>query len=188
MTQTVTASPTPAKTTSTPPRPPTSTAPKLVTKLPGDCGLLDQYDVQQAAGVAIPGATAFVVGVPEKDIGRIGYINCRYGLPTPPTGATPKIEIGVSLYDSVAQAQTRYTGTIADYVDHGASQQPTTVSGHPAVILIGANAPGYTIPLLVVAADQRTVAVSIGPGLVASAKLPSALAKVAALALQRTAS
>ena len=43
-----------------------------MTRFSGDCySLLSLYDVQQAIGHLIGGKTAFVVGLPEKNIGRL---------------------------------------------------------------------------------------------------------------------
>jgi hypothetical protein len=136
-------------------------------------------------GVTFVGRTAYVVGVPEKNIGRLAYLNCRYGLGTGGKG-TPSVEVGVSLYSSPAQAQKRLAGTIEDYRDNGATQSATTVSGVEATLLTG-TARGYDIPLLVLAADQRTIAVSVVANLLSTAKREPAMVKLAALALSRTA-
>lgn len=137
-------------------------------------------------GVQFSGRNAYVVGVPEKNIGRLAYINCRYGLG--PTGkGTPAVEVGVSLYDSPAQAQQRLTGTIEDYTGHGATGAAVPVAGHTGTMFTGGPAPGYNIPTLVVAADQRTIAVSVVTTLLPSAKRAPAMVKLAGLALERTA-
>lgn len=165
----------------------TSAAPKLMKKLSGNCdSLLPQVEVEDTMGLRFAGKTAFVVGVPEKNIGRLGYLNCRYGLGAG-AGATPDVEIGISLYDTPAQAQARLAGTIDDYRGHGATQSPTPVSGANGTLLVGGNGAGYDVPLLVVASGQRTVAVSVQDKLLAPAKRGAAMAKLAALALQRTA-
>jgi hypothetical protein len=156
-----------------------------MTKLHGTCdSLLPRPEVEQTLNVNFVGKSAFVVGVPEKNIGRLAYLNCRYGLGAG-TKATPSVEVGISLYSSPAQARKRLTGTIDDYRDHGATQSSTTVSGHDATLLVG-TARGYDIPLLVVAADQRTVAVSVVANLLSTAKREPAMVKLAALALDRT--
>ncbi|HEY7045670.1 MAG TPA: hypothetical protein VH373_00515 [Jatrophihabitantaceae bacterium] len=165
---------------------PSSTAPKLVAKLPGNCdSLLPQPEIEDLLGVRFSGKTAYVVGIPEKNIGRLGNLNCRYGLGV--SGKqTPALEIGISLYKSPAQADMRLTGTIEDYRSHGATQSAATVGGQEGTMLVGGSA-GYNIPTLVVASDQRTVAVSMLPTVVAANKRGPAMVKVAALALDRTA-
>ena len=164
---------------------PSTTAPKLVAKLPGNCDtLLPQPEIEDLIGVHFSGKNAFVVGIPEKNIGRLGNLNCRYGLGA--TGKTPALEIGISLYKSPAQADMRLTGTIDDYRGHGATQSAATVDGQDGTMLVGGGT-GYNIPTLVVASDQRTVAVSMLPTVVAANKRGPAMAKVAALALDRTA-
>jgi hypothetical protein len=156
-------------------------------KLSGNCdSLLPQVDVEQTMGVRFAGKTAFVVGVPEKNIGRLGYLNCRYGL-SGSAAATPATEIGVSLYETPQQAQKRLAGTIDDYRSHGATQTPATVSGVEGTLLVGGSGAGYDVPLLVVASGQRTVAVSVVDQLLAPSKRGAVMAKVAALAMQRTA-
>ena len=129
------------------------------------------------------GTASFVVGLPERDIGRLAYINCRYGLLG--ANSTPQVEIGVSLYSSPAQAQRRANGTVADYRDHGATETPVTVSGHEGAILIG-SAAGYNIPLLVVTSAQRTIAVSVLGRLLPAADRNDILTKIATLAVTRT--
>jgi hypothetical protein len=115
---------------------PTTSAPALVTKLHATCdSVLSKFDVNDAVGVQLLGKTAFVVGVAEPKIGRLGYINCRYGVGAG-AAAVPQVEVGVSLYNSPAQAARRAAGTVADYRDHGAAESPVTVSGHPGAIIM----------------------------------------------------
>lgn len=121
--------------------------------------------VSQAAGQPIIGRTSFVVGEPDTTIGRLAYLNCRYGLPeTPTTGATttteptPGVEIGVSLYDSVDRARTRVDGTVEDYRSSGSRAETVRVGTVNGTVLVGGGS-----PTLVVASGARTVAVSIGP-------------------------
>jgi hypothetical protein len=160
-----------------------------MTRFSGTCySLLSLYDVQQAVGHRIPGKTAFVVGLPDKNIGRLGYLNCRYGIPAaaPGASATPQIEIGVTLYDTPAQAQRRVTGTIQDYVANGATSAQVSLAGQPAVILTGGSGTGYTVPLLVAASGQRTVAVSLDDPATSAAQRTRILSALATLALNST--
>jgi len=136
--------------------------------LGGECAdLLPVSAVEDALGRPVFGQTAFVRGVAEPDIGRLTYLNCRYGLAAPVRGKPapqPQLEIGISLYNSPAQATTRVQGTIEDYRTHGARQQDAAVGNDPATILVG-----YGYPTLVVAEGPRSVAVSVDPKLVATA-------------------
>jgi hypothetical protein len=151
--------------------------------LPGTCDdLLPAAAIDNALGRSLGGRTAFVVGLPEKDIGRIGYLNCRYGLPS--ANAAAKAEIGVSLYTSAARAAARIPATVGDYSNHGARSSSVTVKGHRASVLTGGRGTGYTEPTLVVAAGQRTVAVSVRES--AGARARKDLSALAALALQQT--
>jgi hypothetical protein len=179
-----------ATTSGTPSATPSVTSPaRIVTRLAGTCDtLLPLSAVENAVGRLLPGKTAFVVGLPEKDIGRLAYLNCRYSIPAASAGApvTPGIEIGISLYGSASQAQHRLAGTIADYVGHGATQSSFTISGHDAELLLGATGRGYDIPLLVVSSGQRSVAVSIRSTIAPAASRRSVMSALAALALART--
>lgn len=119
--------------------------------------------VSHAAGQPIIGTTAFVVGQPDPSIGRLAYLNCRYGLPTPvpgrpaPKDPEPAIEIGVSLYDSATHAGARVDGTVADYQSSGSRATPLRVGTVNGTAL---TAPGQPITL-VVASGARTVAVTM---------------------------
>lgn len=180
----VTPTPTPsAADTGALPQPPPQT------KLPGTCeSLLPLPDIQDAVSTDVPGRTAFVVGVPQTDIGRLGYLNCRYGLSgdaNDPT-AVPLIEIGVSLYTTPQQAQRRLTATVGDYESNGATATALTVRGREATLLTGGQGPGYAVPLLVVTSGQRTVAISVADGLGDDALRSKAFPALAGLAIVRT--
>jgi hypothetical protein len=171
------------------PTPSVTSPARIVTRLAGTCdSLLPLSAVENAVGRLLPGKTAFVVGVPEKDIGRLAYLNCRYVIPAVSTGApgTPGIEIGISLYQSESQAQQRLASTITDYVGHGATQSSFTISGHDAELLLGATGRGYDIPLLVASSGQRSVAVSIMSTIAPGASHRRVMTALAALALART--
>lgn len=166
------------------PASPTRAVPTRLTRLPGPCDtLLTDFLVSQAlGGQQFRGKDVFVVGQPEPDIGRIGYLNCRYGV----TGDKAEVEIGVSLYRTAAQAAKRIPATVDDYTAHGATAADVTVAGEAGRLLTGGSGPGYTLPLLVVASGQRTVAVTIDRAVVSAANVARDAAAVARLALQRT--
>jgi hypothetical protein len=160
-----------------------------VTKLPGNCySVLSLYDVEQAVGHRIGGKTAFIVGLPDKTIGRLVYVNCRYGLPNaaPGTKVTPRIEINVALYNTPAVAEQRYNATIRDYVANGATSAQVTTADHPASILTGGVGAGYNVPTLVAASGQRTVAVSLNDPTVSPAERTRLLTALGTLALKNT--
>jgi hypothetical protein len=181
----VTASSTPPSTPASV-SPSTTAAPRPVTKLTATCdSVMPLLDLQDALDVDIAGKTSFVVGLPDRGIGRLAYINCRYGL-VGGAAAVPKVEIGVSLYNSAAQAAKRLDGTIDDYVGHGATQTPITVSGHEGTILTGSSANGYDVPLLVVASGQRTIAVSVISRLVPTSARSERLGKIGGLVVDRS--
>jgi hypothetical protein len=168
---------------------PSSSAPTSAVGAPtlgGECAdLLPLSTVEEALSRPVIGQTAFVRGVAEPNIGRLTYLNCRYGLAAPVKGKPapqPQLEIGISLYNSPDQAATRVRGTIEDYRSHGASQQNAAVGQDAATILLG-----YGNPTLVVAEGPRTVAVTADPKLIAVA--PTAgLVALAQAALVATAS
>jgi hypothetical protein len=158
---------------------PTATA-KLEPSLGGRCeDLLPVSVVNIALRRVIVGRTADILGVAEPQIGRLVYLNCRYGLAAPVKGKpapVPQVEIGLSLYSSTAQASRRLQGTIDDYLAHGAADRGVRVGQVSGTVLTG-----YGLPTLVAAAGPRTVAVTVSPKLVArgsTAELAS-LAKAA---------
>jgi hypothetical protein len=111
----------------------------------------------------VVGRTAFIRGVAEPDIGRLTYLNCRYGIPAPVKGKpapAPQVEIGISLYNSPAQANRRVLATVEYYSAHGAKDRTVPVGSVQGVVLSG-----YGMPTLVVAAGPRTVAISVSPKL-----------------------
>jgi hypothetical protein len=165
---------------------PTSTA---LHQLPGTCdSLLPAAAVDNALGRSLGGQTAFVVGLPEKNIGRLGYLNCRYGLPSGRTGssatAVAQAEIGVSLYKDAQSAAARIPATVDAYVAHGATSRTTQIDGQQATILTGGVGVDYTAPTIVVASGQRTVAVSMHEK--AGARATKDLTALANLALTQT--
>lgn len=153
-----------------------------MSNLPGPCDdLLPTPAIVNAIGQKIHGEAVFVVGLPDRSIGRVGYINCRYG----GTKTAPAVEIQVSLYQSDAKAAARIGPNRDDFIGHGAKATNTTVGGAPAILLVGATGDGYA-PTIVMALGQRTIAVSIQKDAVKSAKLVADLKALAILAAERT--
>ncbi|MEO6500277.1 MAG: hypothetical protein ABIQ09_00010 [Jatrophihabitantaceae bacterium] len=155
---------------------PTATA-KGEPSLGGRCeDLLSIGAVNIALRRTVIGRTAFVLGVAEPDIGRLTYLNCRYGLSAPVKGKpapVPQVEIGVSLYGSAAQAARRIQATVEYYRVNGAGDRPARVGS-----LQGTMLSGYGLPTLVVADGPRTVAVTVTPKLLT----PGSTAELASLA------
>jgi hypothetical protein len=164
-------------------------SPTTLTKLAGTCdSLLPSIAVADVVGGGpIVGREAFVVGPPQKDIGRIAYLNCRYGVTGTGTAAKPKIEIGVSLYSTPAAAAARITATTDDYTGHGATGTEVSVAGVPATLLTGGSGADYAAPLLVLSSGQRTVAVTVYPAFAAGAVATKDAEALAKLALAKTA-
>lgn len=158
-------------------------------KLPGTCdSLLPDYVVARAVGKgALPGKDEFVVGLPESDIHRLGYINCQYGVTGSGAKTASQLEIGVSLYSSADDAAERISATVDDYTNHGAQTQDVKVAGLPATLLTGGTGDGYSEPLLVIASDQRTVAVTVTKAVATGAAAATSATKLAELALTKTA-
>lgn len=153
--------------------------------LGGRCeDLLPVSAVDDALARPVIGQTAFILGIAEPNIGRLTYLNCRYGLAAKVKGKpapVPLVEIGVSLYSSAAQATRRVQGTVEDYRTHGATQQNAAVGPNPAIILLG-----YGAPTILASAGPRTVAITVAAKLITSAPT-SALVALAKLALDATA-
>ena len=160
-------------------------APTGMTKLPGRCEtLLGPAAVADAIGRAIKGKTAFVVGTPDKTTGRVGYVNCRYGIAKDVDD--PGLEIGVSLYKTPGQANARIPLTITDFENNSATATKTTVNGVAATMLTGGTTAGYG-PSIVLSYGQRTIAVTFRDGEVTAADMDKDLVALAALAISRTA-
>lgn len=177
-----------AASSATPSTTPSATA-TTMRELPGTCDdLLPAAAIDTALGRSLGGRTAFVVGLPEKDIGRLGYLNCRYGLPMgsagSAAGAVAKAEIGVSLYKDQQSAAARIPATVDDYVSHGANSSTTQVDGQAATLLTGGTGAGYDEPTLVLTSGQRTVAVTVHES--AGAQTTKDLSALANLALTHT--
>lgn len=159
------------------------------TSLGGTCDtLLPASSVVDAiGGKGLDGADAFVVGDAQKDIGRLAYVNCRYGVTGTGAAAKSKIEVGVSLYSTPAAAATRVSATLDDYTAHGARATDTMVDSAPAKLLSGGTGADYEAPVLVLSADQRTVAVTIAPAVATGSTATKDAVALAKLVLSKTA-
>ena len=113
--------------------------------------------IDKALGKQLGGKTVYIKGVAEPKIGRTGRATCRYGVRNK---AVP-IEVGVSGYQTAAQANSRVQITVTAERDAGATAQTTTVGTEHATILLGRHG-----SLLVYGSSNRTVAVTLAPGLV----------------------
>lgn len=151
----------------------------------GTCDdLLPLSLISDALQRPVIGQTAFIVGIAEPNIGRWAYLNCRYGVTTTSVKGKKvtdtKVELGVSLYKTNQNANSRVQGTIEDYRAHGASQTPAAVGQFSGATLLG-----YGKPTLVVAAGPRTVAITASASLLGRSP-GKALAAVAAAVLDAT--
>jgi hypothetical protein len=189
--KTVTQTPTPLTSAVAPSTPPTSSSarprsrhtaapqPKF-TRLAATCrNAMPLTTVEKAIRDKLPGTTAYSVGRGDPTIGRLMYINCKYGVSR---AKGPSIEVSVSLYRSVGAAADRVVGTSQDFTSHGATSSGTKVAGRNATLLLGANMLAYG-PTVVVHAGLRTIAVTLRPG---TTNPTPTLRAVAALAVNRT--
>ncbi len=177
------ASSAPASASASSSKPPSSSKPAPAPAATGEPSLggrceelLPVGQVNIALRRTVIGRTAFVLGVAEPDIGRLTYLNCRYGLAAPVKGKpapAPQVEIGISLYKSAAQAAKRIQATVEHYRVNGAGDRPARVGSAQGVMLSG-----YGMPTLVVAAGPRTVAVTVTPKLLTA----GSTAEIASLA------
>jgi hypothetical protein len=159
----------------------TATPTPSAAPLPASCGeLLPLLDLDQALGFPLVGRTAYIEGVAEPKINRLGRVTCRYGLQTLPGNKTspPRMELGVSVYTDAESATKRVDATVLDARSRGAAPKQVQVGGHPGTVLLGAG-----FQELVVAADTRTLALSFAGGLIRGDPSPRLLA-VAELALK----
>jgi hypothetical protein len=154
-------------------------------KLPGSCeDRLPAGSIDAAVHGRVSGRDVFVVGQPDTSIGRLGYINCQYGVPRGNTDVA-RVEIQVSLYQTAGKATARIQPTINDYTDHSATPHKTRVAGFPATLLIGGTGSGYG-PTALLAIGQRTLVVALRPGAFPASGVDGLLANLAGLAARRT--
>jgi len=174
-----TASPTPSG-TSTGSAVATATPTPSAAPLPEACSeILPLVELDQALGKPLVGRTSYIRGVPEPKINRLGRVTCGYGrrpLPGNKTGP-PQLEAGVSVYTDADAAAKRVESTVLAARSEGAVPKQVTVAGKPATVLLGPS------PLIVVADDTRTVAITFTKGLVRGDPTTSLVA-VAGLALK----
>lgn len=142
-----------------------STQPSATSTTPvgfnGRCeDLLPLSLVTDALQRPVVGRTSSIVGVAEPNIGRLAYLNCKYGITTATVKKKPVtttgVEIGLSLYSTAQQAAKRVQATVDYYLSLGASAHPIRVGQNAGQIMLGV---GDT--LIVVAAGPRTAAISV---------------------------
>jgi hypothetical protein len=158
----------------------TATPTPSAAPLPEACSeILPIVELDQALGKPLVGRTSYIRGVPEPKINRLGRVTCRYGMRPLPGNRTgpPGVEAGVSVYTDAAAAEDRVEATVLAARSEGATPRPVKVAGKPATALLGPS------PLIVVADETRTVAITFAKGLVRGDPTTSLVA-VAELALK----
>lgn len=162
------------------PKPKPKPVEPAIKALPGVCKTLLPVDsIDKVMGEKLRGAVIYNHGGASADISRMSYIDCKYGMVH---GKAAAVEIRVSLYRTVVAATSRISATIQDFELHGALASTTSMGGHPATMLLGANMLTYG-PTLVKVAKQRTIAVTLRPGWKHEKTL---LPQLGLLALKRT--
>lgn len=167
--------------TSTPSAAPTTTAAPTY-QLPATCaGLFTLVQLDDALGARLPGSSTYVVGAPEPAIGRTGRVTCGFGV-TPATataGASdPLLEVSVFTYTDGTAAADRVAAITAAQEGQGVPGAPATVPGAQAVL--------FTTPAdttLVATVAERTVSLTLVPGLLDAAGTRTALEQLAVTAL-----
>jgi hypothetical protein len=112
-------------------------------------------EVDGVVGHQLPGSAGQVVGIAEPSIGRVGRLDCYYGVPPGQPVTAAAISIGIATYSDEQSAQRRATLTINAARQGGASTSNVKVGSQPAVLIAGAKDQE-----VVVAAGNRTVLVS----------------------------
>ena len=175
------ASPTTGPVVSTSAASPTPSPTPTALALPGGCDqLLPFTALDQSLGRPLFGETVYIKGQAEPSINRTGRVTCRFGIKRVKgkAGAAP-LEVGVSSYADADAATRRVAATISAARASGAAQTQATVAGGSATILSGPS--GST---LVLAKDDRTIAVTVLPKVLKTGTAPTALAAVAELVLK----
>ena len=168
---------------------PAGTPTRRQLSLGGSCdSLLPLAQIWQSSGLTFAGLTRFVVGVPKPNIGRLAYLNCRYGIP-PQHGANADGAADRDRDQPVPHTRAgpgagpRHRLRLPLQQRHRSHPDRRRTARRPAQQRGRA---GYDAPLLVLAAGQRTIAVSIAGRAGTSATRWRAMAALTALALART--
>ncbi|MEI4270924.1 hypothetical protein TEK04_04250 [Klenkia sp. LSe6-5] len=151
-------------------------------ELPATCtDLLSTAQLDAALGARLPGTSTYVVGLPEPSIGRTGRVTCGFGV-TPATataGASdPLLEVSLLTYTDPGAATDRVAAVVAARQGQGVTAGSATVPGAQAVLFAGA-----ADTTLVATLAERTVSLTLVPGLLDAAATRAALEQLAAAAL-----
>lgn len=106
------------------------------TPLPTNCdNIAVAADVDRVAGHQLVGSMNQVVGIPEAAIGRVGRIDCYYGIPPGQPVTAGVVQIGVAEYNTAAMAQHRVSVTVNSARDSGATTSQVKVGDSNAVLI-----------------------------------------------------
>lgn len=144
---------------------------------PACATLASAEDVANAVGRTFPGAPKEVAGNADQGIGRIGRIDCYYGLAAGrPTTEAP-ITIGLATYVDDKAAEARVTSTVNAEIGTGAPATKVNVGREQATLLTG------TRPTLVGRYGSTTVVVSVARDVMDAGRVGKVLSRLADLAL-----
>jgi hypothetical protein len=161
--------------TSPPPPQPTVTD----RELPRDCvNVATGPDVDQIVGHPLVGTTGFVLGLPDPKIGRIGRIDCYYGVPDRQPLEKAAVIITMASYADGPTATQRLRSTVDSARQRGVPTSEVQVGPDQGVVI--ADTPDQE---LVDAHGKTTVLVSAAPGVLPQDRAGQILAALAVRAL-----
>lgn len=171
-----TANPPPKVPSFTTSAPRTSVAPVVLPK--GCASVAAASDVDGIVGHQLVGSSTQVVGIPQAAIGRLGRLDCYYGIPPGAPLAAAVVAIGIASYVDAATAQHRAMLTVNSARNSGAATSTLAVgSGHGVLIA------GPQSQELVLAQGNETVLVTAANGVLAAGKVGPGLVQLAQKAL-----
>ena len=155
----------------------TATAPP---SLPDSCAdLVSVVDVGAALGRAPLGRTTYLFAGPLPESGRTGRVTCGYGVRG---GRAPLVEVSLIGYRDAAVAAERVALTVAGAQEDGDRVSRQRVGGYDGALLADRQDTS-----LVLAADRRTLVVTLRRGAVPPTAERSALGEIAVAVLDRLA-
>jgi len=135
-------------------------------------------DVDTAVGHQLTGSAGQVVGIAEPSIGRVGRLDCYYGVPAGQPVTASAISIGIATYSDAQSAQHRASLTINAARQGGAATSNVKVGSQPAILI--ANQKDQE---LVLSEGNRTVLVSALNGVLDQSKVGPTLIALAQKAI-----
>jgi hypothetical protein len=166
----------PASATVRPSAPQSSYAPQsgpveAAKALPQDCpGMLTTAQLQAVFGPGVPIGTDYGAYAALPSIGRTGRVTCVFGVGLDSFGrrSSGAVEVSLATYLSAADAIGRAASTVQQDSEAGATTAQVSVGGHPATLVVEAQAVGASSPPPASPAPGASAAPSTAPSATAT--------------------